>query len=85
MVFPVVMYGCESWTIKKAEHQKIDAFELWCWRRLLRVPWAARRSNQSILKETFIGRMDAEAEAPILWPSDAKSQLTGKDPDTGKD
>ena len=52
MVFPVVMYGCESWTIKKAERQRIDAFELWCWRRLLRVPWAARRSNQSILKET---------------------------------
>ena len=51
MVFPVVMYGCESWTIRKAEHQKIDAFELWCWRRLLRVPWTARRSNQSILKE----------------------------------
>ena len=51
MVFPVVMYGCESWTRKKAEHQKTDAFELWCWRRLLRVPWAARRSNQSILKE----------------------------------
>ena len=51
MVFPVVMYGCESWTIKKAEHRKIDAFELWCWRRLLRVPWIARRSNQSILKE----------------------------------
>ena len=51
MVFPVVMYGCESWTIKKAERQRIDAFELWCWRRLLRVPWAARRSNQSILKE----------------------------------
>ena len=51
MVFPVVMYGCESWTIKKAEHQKIDAFELWCWRRLSRVPWTARRSNQSILKE----------------------------------
>ena len=51
MVFPVVMYGCESWTIKKAEHQKIDAFELWCWRRLLRVHWTARRSNQSILKE----------------------------------
>ena len=50
MVFPVVMYGCESWTIKKAEHQRIDAFELWCWRRLLRVPWTARRSNQSILK-----------------------------------
>ena len=51
MVFPVVMYGCESWTIKKAEHIRIDAFELWCWRRLLRVPWTARRSNQSILKE----------------------------------
>ena len=51
MVFPVVMYGCESWTIKKAEHQRIDAFELWCWRRFLRVPWTARRSNQSILKE----------------------------------
>ena len=51
MVFPVVMYGCESWTIKKAEHQRIDAFELWCWRRLFRVPWTARKSNQSILKE----------------------------------
>ena len=51
MVFPVVMYGCESWTIKKAEHQRIDAFKLWCWRKLLRVPWTARRSNQSILKE----------------------------------
>ena len=51
MVFPVVMYGCESWTIKKAEHQRIDAFELWCWRRLLRGPWTARRSNQSIIKE----------------------------------
>ena len=52
MVLPVVLYGCESWTIKKAEHQRIDAFELWCWRRLLRVPWTVRRSNQSILKET---------------------------------
>ena len=51
MVFPVVMYGCESWTMRKAEHRRIDAFELWCWRRLLRVPWTARRSNQSILKE----------------------------------
>ena len=51
MVFPVVMYGCESWTIKKAERRRIDAFELWCWRRLLRIPWTARRSNQSILKE----------------------------------
>ena len=51
MVFPVVMYGCESWTVKKAEHQRVDAFELWCWRRLLRVPWMTRRSNQSIVKE----------------------------------
>ena len=55
MVFPVVMYGCESWTVKKAEHLRIDAFELWCWRRLLEVPWTARRSNQSILKETSPG------------------------------
>ena len=55
MVFPVVMYGCESWTVKKAEHQRIDAFELWCWRRLLRVPWTARRSNQSILKDISPG------------------------------
>ena len=55
MVFPVVMYGCESWTVKKAEHRRIDAFELWCWRRLLRVPWAARRSNQSFLKEISPG------------------------------
>ena len=55
MVFPVVMYGCESWTIKKAERQRIDAFELWCWRRLLRVPWTARRSNQSILQEISPG------------------------------
>ena len=55
MIFPVVMYGCESWTVKKAEHQRIDAFELWCWRRLLRVPWTARRSNQSILKEISPG------------------------------
>ena len=75
VVFPVVMYGCESWTIKKAEHWRIDAFELWCWRRLLRVPWTARRSNQSILKisPVFIGRTDAEAETPILWPPDVKN------------
>ena len=94
MVFPVVMYGCESWTIKKAEHRRIDAFELWCWRRLLRVPRTARRSNQSILKENnpkgnqswiFIRRTDAEAEAPILWPPNVKSQLIKKDPDAGKD
>ena len=55
MIFPVVMYGCESWTVKKAEYQRIDAFELWCWRRLLRVPWTARRSNQSIVKEISPG------------------------------
>ena len=55
MVFPVVMYGCESWTVKKAEHRRIDGFELWCWRRLLRVPWTARRYNQSILKEISLG------------------------------
>ena len=74
MVFPVVMYGGESWTVKKAEHRKIDAFELWCWRRLLIVPWTARRSNQSILKSwVFIRRTDAEAETPILWPPHVKS------------
>ena len=76
MVFPVVTYGCESWTTKKDESRRIDAFELWCWRRLLRVPWTARKSNQSILKEispnyAFIGRTDAEA--PILWPPDGKN------------
>ena len=73
--FPVVMYGCESWTIKKTERQRIDAFELCCWRRLLRVPWTARRSNQSILKEISpeysFGRTDAETEAPMIWPPDA--------------
>ena len=86
MVIPVVIYGCESWTVKKAERQRIDAFELWCWRRLLRVPWTARRSSQSILKESwvFIGRTDAEAETPILWPPDSESWLIWKDPDAGK-
>ena len=84
MVFLVVMYGCESWTIKKAEHRRTDAFEQWCWRRLLRVPWTARRSNQYILMEIsnqswiFIGRTDAEAETPILWPPDAKNRLIEK-------
>ena len=76
MVFPVVMYGCESWTIKKAECRRIDAFELWCWRRLLRVPWTARRPKQFILKDqswVLIGRTDAKAETAILWPLDAKS------------
>ena len=90
MVFPVVMYGCESWTIKKAERQRIDAFDLWCWRRLLRVPWTARRSFQPVHPKgsqswIFIGRTDAEAETPILWPPDAKSWLIGKDPDAGQD
>ena len=75
MVSPVVMYGCESWSVKKAECQRIDAFELWCWRRLLRVPWTARRSNQSILKEISPGRTDVEAETLILWPPYAKSGL----------
>ena len=76
MVFPVVMYGCESWTVKKAERRRIDAFELWCWRRLLRVPQTARRTNQSILKEISheysLEALMAEAEAAILWPPDAK-------------
>ena len=81
VVFPVVMYGCESWTVKKVECWKIDAFELWCWRRLLRVPWTAGRSNQSILKEmswVFIGRTGAEAETPVLWPPHVKSWLIEK-------
>ena len=70
LAFPVVMYECESWTIKKDEHQRMDGFELCCWRRLLRVPWTARRSNQSNLKEIT---PDAEAKTPILWPPYAKS------------
>ena len=72
--------------VKKAEHWRIDAFELWCWRRILRVPWTARRSNQSILNQSwvFIGRTDAEAETPILWPPHAKSWLIGKDLHAGK-
>ena len=75
MVFPVVTYGCESWTVKKAECPRIDAFELWCWRRLLRVPWTARiqpvrpKGDQSWV---FIGKTDVEAETPILWPPHAK-------------
>ena len=73
MVFPVVTYGCESWTIKKAELRRIDAFELWFWRRLLRVPWTARRSNQSILKEISPGRTGVEAKTQVLWPPDGKS------------
>ena len=77
MVFPVVMYGCESWTLKKAEHQRTDASELWCWRRLLRAPWTVRRSNEFILKdispEYSFGTTDVEAETPILLPPDVKS------------
>ena len=89
MVFPAVMYGCESWAIKKAEHQRIDALELWCWRRLLKSPLDSKeiqpvhpKGNQSWI---FIARTDAEAKARILWPLDAKNWLTGKDPDAGKD
>ena len=90
MIFPVVMYRCERWTIKKAECRGIDAFESWYQRRLLRVPWTARRSKQSILKEVnpeypSIGKTDAEAKAPILWPPDANRWLTGKDPEARKD
>ena len=78
MDFPVVMYGCKSWTVKKAERRRIDAFELWCWRRLLRVPWTARRSNQQVYPKgdqswVFFGKTDVEAETPILWPPDEKS------------
>ena len=88
MVFPVVMYGCENWTIKKAE-RRIDAFELRFWRKLLRVPWTARRSNQSILKEinpeySLEGLM-LKLEALIFWPPDAKNWLIWKDPGAGKD
>ena len=83
MVFPVVMYGCETWTIKKAEHWRNDAFELWCWRRLLRVPWTSRRIQPVHPKGSqswiFIGRTDAEDETPILWPPDVKNWLNGKD------
>ena len=89
MSFPVVMYRCESWTIKKAEHRRIDAFELWCWRRLLRVPRTARTSKQSILKDISPGcsleRTDAEAEAPILWLHHVKRRLIAKDPDAARD
>ena len=97
MVYPVVMYGCESWTIKKAEHQRIDAFELWFWRRLLRVPWTARKTLESPLdcKEIqpvhsegdqpwdFFGRNDGKAETPVLWPPHVKSWLIGKDSNAG--
>ena len=89
MAFPVVMYGCESWTIKKAEPRRIDTFELWCWRRLLRVPWTTRRSNQSILKEISPGcsleGLMLKLKLQYFWPPDVKNWLLGKDPDAGKD
>ena len=88
MVFPVVMYGCESWTIKKAEHRRIDAFELWCWRRLLRVPWTARRSNQSILKEInpeyslegLMLKLKLQYFGHLMWRTDSleKTLMLGK-------
>ena len=88
MVFPVVMYGCESWTTKKAEHQRIEAFELWCWRRLLRVPWTARRSNQSILKENspeyslegLMLKLKLQYFGHLMWRTDSfeKTLMLGK-------
>ena len=87
LVFPVLMYGCESRTIKKVEHQRIDTFELWCWRRLegpldcKEIQPVQSKGNQSWI---FIGRTDAEAETPTVWPPDAKNWLIGKDPDSGK-
>ena len=88
MVFPVVMYGCESWTIKKAEHQRTDAFELWCWRRVLRVPWTARRSNQSTLKEIspeyslerLLLKMKLQYFGHLMWRTDSleKTLMLGK-------
>ena len=80
VVFPVVMYKCESWIINKAEHWRTDAFELWCWRRLLRIPWTARRSNQPILKEIHpeYSLKVTDSKAAIIWPLDVKSWLIGK-------
>ena len=89
MVFPGVMYGCENWTIKKAECQRNYAFELWCWRRLLRVRWTVRRSNQSILKEISpeysLEGLLLKLKLQLLWSLDGKSQLLRKDPDARKD
>ena len=89
MVFPVVMYGCESWTIRKAQHWRIDSFEPRCWRRLLRVPWTARRSNQSILKKISPEQMFRKdwcwSWNSNTWPSGSKKWLIGKYPDAGKD
>ena len=77
MVFPVVMYGCESWTVEKAERRRIDAFELWCWRRLLRVPWTARRSNQSILKEISPGISDAGRDWGQVEKGTTEDEMAG--------
>ena len=89
MVFPVVMYGCESWTIKKAEHQRIDASEVWYWRRLLRVPWTARRLNWSILKKIYteysLEGLMLKLKLQYFGPPDVKGQLIGKDPDAETD
>ena len=89
MVFPVVTYGCENWIIKKTKNWRTESFKLWCWRRLLGVPWTGRRSNpinhEGNQPWIFIRISDAKAEAPILWPPDVKSQIIGKDPDAGKD
>ena len=89
LVFPVVMYGCESWTTEKAEHRRIDAFELWYWRRLLRVLWTAGRSNQSILEqispEYSLEGLMLNLKLQYFGPPDEKNQLIGKDPDAGKD
>ena len=89
MVFPVVMYGCESWTVKKAERRRIDASELWCWRRLLRVPWTARRSNQAILKEIspgwYLEGLMLKLKLQYFGHSSAKSRFIRKDPNVGKD
>ena len=89
MVFPVVMYGCESWTIKKAKHRRIDAFELWCWRKLLTVPWTARRSNQSILREISSGcsleGLTLKLKLQYFGHLMQRVDFIWKDPDSGKD
>ena len=89
MVIPAVMYGCENWTIKKADHWRIDAFELWCWRRLLRISLNCKEiqpvHSKGDQSRVFIGRTDAEAETPVLWAPYVKSWLIWKDPDAGKD
>ena len=85
VVFPVVMYECESWTVKKAECRRIDAFELWCWRRLLRVPWTIKKSNQSVLNEINPEYSLEGLMLKLKLPPDVKSQLIEKGPDVGKD